>query len=109
MLEADHAAAGICHPQGAVRFGEDAFGSVQVVAEVAQRVSVNVEIQNRIRADGLGSSHPRLPLSPMSSTRAHNITHVLALVRTARSDCRPGPRPESGLRPDRFPFHCGSE
>jgi hypothetical protein len=33
------------------------------VADVGQGVPVNAEIQNRIRADGLGSPHPRLPLT----------------------------------------------
>ena len=57
-------------PEGAVRFGEDAFGPLQVVADVAQRVPVDAEIQNRIRAGDLGPPHPILPLVPVLEPEA---------------------------------------
>ena len=61
-LDADDAAAGVRHPEGAVRLGEDAFGPLQAVTDVAQCVPVDAEIQNRIRAGDLGPPHPILPL-----------------------------------------------
>ena len=60
-LDADDAAAGVRHPEGTVRFREDAFGPLKVVTHVTECVSVDAEIQNRIRAGNLGPPHPSLP------------------------------------------------
>src|SRR5687768_18192272 len=62
VFDADDAAAGVRHPEGAVRFREDAFGPLEVVTDVPEGVSVDAEIQNRIRAGDLGPPHPILPL-----------------------------------------------
>src|SRR6187200_669738 len=56
VLDPDDAAAGIGHPEGAARLGEDAFGPLKVVADVLDGVPVNAEIENRI-----GPDDPRTP------------------------------------------------
>jgi hypothetical protein len=61
VLDPDDAAAGIRHPQGAARLGEDAFRPLKVVADVVEGAPVNVEIENRIGPDNVRTAHQFLP------------------------------------------------
>jgi hypothetical protein len=57
--DSHHAAAGVGNPEHAVRLGENAFGPLQIVTNVAKIRFVDTEIEHRVRIGGKGLSHDR--------------------------------------------------
>src|SRR5688500_17471065 len=53
--EPDYASARIRRPEGAVGFRQDAFGSLQVLSDVLDRIPVDLEVKNRIAPQAVGS------------------------------------------------------
>ena len=58
-IQPDHSAAGIRGPQCAVALGQDAFGTLQIGADVLNRGLIDAEVKNRIRVHVVGRLHAR--------------------------------------------------